>query len=174
VQKEGKDKDEMCTLLFLSFPLFFIILLAFWARYASRPILAKALFLYTIHVLNDVAKAAELATLALQQPEHGGSQWLWRSWLAFAYYRLNMMRDAEAQLRTAIKELPMVFSFHLLAKVVSMQEEEEGEGEERKKKLSGKYFNSIFGRRCTFDWTSRKMQPEPIRRVCKCFRPTHP
>jgi hypothetical protein len=36
-------------------------------KYVARPILARALFLYLVHVTNDMAKAIELALLALDQ-----------------------------------------------------------------------------------------------------------
>jgi tetratricopeptide repeat protein 8 len=38
-------------------------------KYATRPILARALFLYLVHVANDMAKAIELGLLALDQSQ---------------------------------------------------------------------------------------------------------
>jgi tetratricopeptide repeat protein 8 len=37
--------------------------------------------------------------------------------LGFAYLRLNVPRDAEAQLRSSLRDQPMVLTYHLLAKV---------------------------------------------------------
>lgn len=84
-------------------------------KYAARPILAKALFQYIIHVLNSSNKALELAMLAAEADLSGG--WWWKAMLGFTYYRLDMMREAETQLKSSVNAQPMVLSYHLLAKV---------------------------------------------------------
>ena len=87
-------------------------------KYAKRPALAKALFLYMYHVTNDTLKALEFAAISSEECEF--KDWWWKGalgadWLAgyvlalrrvcahlnllaaalgMCYYRLGMFRDA--------------------------------------------------------------------------------
>jgi len=43
--------------------------------------------------------------------------WWWKVSLGKCYYRLGMLRDAEAQFKSAIKQQPVISTFLLLGKV---------------------------------------------------------
>lgn len=45
-------------------------------KYAARPAMAKALFLYMLHVTNDTLKAIELAAVATEQVDY--VDWWWK------------------------------------------------------------------------------------------------
>lgn len=49
---------------------------------------------------NDVRRALVLASKAVQQTD--GSDWLWKLFLGKCYYKVNLLRDAESQFRSAI------------------------------------------------------------------------
>ncbi|XP_071080081.1 tetratricopeptide repeat protein 8-like [Haliotis cracherodii] len=84
-------------------------------KYAARQNLAKALFEYIFHHENDVRNALELAALATESCQY--KDWWWKVQLAKCYYRLGMYRDAEKQLKSALKQDEMVDSFLYLSKV---------------------------------------------------------
>eukprot|EP00045_Choanoeca_perplexa_P007419 m.66933 g.66933 ORF g.66933 m.66933 type:complete len:528 (-) comp14067_c0_seq2:87-1670(-) len=84
-------------------------------KYAKRPALAKALFLYLLHVDEQPVKALELAAHATEHQEYQ-DQW-WKAMLGFCYHRLGMFRDAEKQLQSSMKQQPTIFGAMLLAKV---------------------------------------------------------
>eukprot|EP00049_Salpingoeca_infusionum_P004994 m.86886 g.86886 ORF g.86886 m.86886 type:complete len:508 (+) comp12818_c0_seq2:144-1667(+) len=84
-------------------------------KYSRRPALARALCLYLLHVVNDTVKAAELAAQATQVAQF--KDWWWKAILGYCYHRLGMLRDAEKQLKSSLKEQPTIFATMLLAKV---------------------------------------------------------
>lgn len=86
-----------------------------FAKYAARPNLAKGLFEYIFHHENDVRNALELAALATETSQY--SDWWWKVALAKCYYRLGMYRDAEKQLRSALKTDEFIDIYLHLAKV---------------------------------------------------------
>ncbi|KAK6998140.1 tetratricopeptide repeat protein 8 [Biomphalaria glabrata] len=86
-----------------------------FSKYASRPTLAKGLFEYIFHHENDVRNALELAALATEACQY--SDWWWKVALAKCYFRLGMYRDAEKQLRSALKSDEVIDAYLHLAKV---------------------------------------------------------
>lgn len=80
------------------------------------------------HVANDTLRAMELAALATEQANF--KDWWWKSKypvdkmcllmctaaLGMCYHRLGMLRDAEKQLLSAMKDQPMIITAVLLAK----------------------------------------------------------
>ncbi|XP_059160316.1 tetratricopeptide repeat protein 8-like isoform X1 [Physella acuta] len=84
-------------------------------KYAARPSLAKGLFEYIFHHENDVRNALELAALATEASQF--SDWWWKVALAKCYYRLGMYREAEKQLRSALKTDEVIDSYLHLARV---------------------------------------------------------
>ncbi|EDQ89506.1 uncharacterized protein MONBRDRAFT_32314 [Monosiga brevicollis MX1] len=84
-------------------------------KYATRPILAKALFLYILHVGEQPVKALELAAHATEYEEF--KDWWWKAMLGFSYHRLGMYRDAERQLQSSLRQRATIFGAMLLAKV---------------------------------------------------------
>lgn len=85
------------------------------AKYAFRPSLAKALFYYLLYVTNDTLKALDLAAKASEAANF--EDWWWKAMIGVCYYRLNMLREAEKQFVSSLKNQPMVLTSHLLAKV---------------------------------------------------------
>lgn len=86
-----------------------------FSKYAARPNLAKALFEYIFHHENDIRNALELAALATEANQF--KDWWWKVQLAKCYFRLGMYRDAEKQLKSALKQQEMVDTFLYLGKV---------------------------------------------------------
>lgn len=86
-----------------------------FTKYAARPNLAKALFEYIFHHENDVRNALELAALATEACQF--KDWWWKVQLAKCYYRLGMYRDAEKQLKSALKQQDHVDTYLYLCKV---------------------------------------------------------
>ncbi|XP_060571355.1 tetratricopeptide repeat protein 8-like [Ruditapes philippinarum] len=85
------------------------------SKYSARPGLAKALFEYIFHHENDVRNALELAALATEASQF--KDWWWKVQLAKCYYRLGMYRDAEQQLKSALKHQDMIDTYLYLCKV---------------------------------------------------------
>ncbi|KAH9519653.1 Tetratricopeptide repeat protein 8 [Bulinus truncatus] len=86
-----------------------------FSKYAARATLAKGLFEYIFHHENDVRNALELAALATEAFQY--SDWWWKVALAKCYFRLGMYRDAEKQLRSALKTDEIIDAYLHLAKV---------------------------------------------------------
>lgn len=70
-------------------------------KYAGQSSVAKALFEYLLFQENDVRRALELAFKAVKQTE--STDWLWKLFLGKCYYKVNLLRDSESQLRSAMK-----------------------------------------------------------------------
>ncbi|XP_068683435.1 tetratricopeptide repeat protein 8-like [Montipora foliosa] len=85
------------------------------SKYAQRQNLAKVLFEYIFHHENDVRNALELAAKATEECQF--KDWWWKVQLAKSYYRLGMYRDAEKQLKSALRDQDMVDVYLYLCKV---------------------------------------------------------
>lgn len=77
--------------------------------------LSKPLFEYLFYHEGDVRNAMELAVQATQACEF--KDWFWKVQLAKCYIALNLVRDAEQQLRSAVKQQHHVETFVRLARV---------------------------------------------------------
>ncbi|XP_051775850.1 tetratricopeptide repeat protein 8 [Erpetoichthys calabaricus] len=85
------------------------------AKYAQKPNLSKALFEYIFHHENDVKNALELAALSTEHAQF--KDWWWKVQLGKCYYRLGLLREAEKQFKSALKQQDMVDTFLFLTKV---------------------------------------------------------
>ena len=84
-------------------------------KYAQRPALAKILCDYIIYQLHNPRKALELASLATVAAEY--KDWWWKARLGKCYYQLGLLRDAEKQFQSVLKENDMVVAVLELCKV---------------------------------------------------------
>jgi tetratricopeptide repeat protein 8 len=85
------------------------------SRYAGRPAMARALFLYALNVAGDARKAVDLALLCVEK--HARSDWWWKAALGRAYLRLGMLRECEIMLQRALRDQEMPELYRLLGKV---------------------------------------------------------
>lgn len=86
-----------------------------FAKYVKRPNLSKALFEYIFLHENDVRNALQLAAMATEAS--GYKDWWWKVQLAKCYYRLGLYRDAEKQLKSALRDEDVVDTYLYLCKV---------------------------------------------------------
>lgn len=84
-------------------------------KYAREPSISKPLFEYLLTCGSDVRAAMELAVHATQHCRF--SDWWWKVQLSKCYVALNLLRDAEEQLRSALKQHPHVETFVRLARI---------------------------------------------------------
>lgn len=85
------------------------------SKYAKSPLVAKPLFEYLFYYEGDIRNAMELAVQATQSCQF--KDWWWKVQLAKCYIALNLIRDAEQQLRSALKQHHHVETFIRLARV---------------------------------------------------------
>jgi len=85
------------------------------AKYAKRPTLAKTLCDYILYHDHNARKALELAAAATVQA--GYQDWWWKARLGKCYYQLGMLREAEKQFKSALRQQDMVETYLELAKV---------------------------------------------------------
>lgn len=85
------------------------------AKYAKISGIAKPLFEYLFYYEGDVRNAMELAVQATQHCEF--KDWWWKVQLAKCYIALNLIRDAEEQLRSALKQHYHIETFIRLARI---------------------------------------------------------
>lgn len=85
------------------------------AKYAKNPNLSKPLFEYLFYHEGDVRNAMELAVQATQFCEF--KDWWWKVQLAKCYTALNLIREAEQQLRSALKQHHHVETFIRLTRI---------------------------------------------------------
>ncbi|XP_024936761.1 tetratricopeptide repeat protein 8 isoform X2 [Cephus cinctus] len=71
-------------------------------KYASQPGIAKPLFEYIYYHEQDVRYALDLAVQATQVCQF--KDWWWKVQLGKCYYTLGLVRDAEQQFKSALKE----------------------------------------------------------------------
>jgi tetratricopeptide repeat protein 8 len=84
-------------------------------KYAARPELAKVLFDYILYHDHNPRKALELANYATQLANF--EDWWWKERLGKCYYMLGLLREAEKQFASSIRNQPMVVAYLQLAKV---------------------------------------------------------
>lgn len=84
-------------------------------KYAKRGNLNKALFEYILLHENDVRNALTMASLATEAEEF--KDWWWKVQLAKCYHRLGLYRDAEKQLKAALRDAEFVDIYLYLCKV---------------------------------------------------------
>lgn len=84
-------------------------------KYAARPLLARVLCDYIIYTDHNFKRALELCALATQAQEF--QDWWWKSRLGKCYYQLGLLRDAEKQFKSALKNQEMISSSCELAKI---------------------------------------------------------
>lgn len=84
-------------------------------KYGATNALAKPLFEYIFHHENELKHALYLASIATESCLF--KDWWWKVQLGKCYYRLGLLRDAEKQFLSSLKDLPMLDTFHYLAKV---------------------------------------------------------
>ena len=84
-------------------------------KYAARPALARALCDYILYHDRNPKKAVELASLATVAC--GFEDWWWKERLGKGYYQLGLLRDAEKQFRSSMKDCNMIPTVLQLAKI---------------------------------------------------------
>lgn len=85
------------------------------SKYAKNPCLSKPLFEYLFYCDGGVRTAMELAVQATQHGEF--KDWWWKVQLAKCYIAVNLIREAEQQLRSAIKQHYHVETFIRLTRI---------------------------------------------------------
>ncbi|KAJ8871108.1 hypothetical protein PR048_027412 [Dryococelus australis] len=85
------------------------------SKYAQQPSIAKPLFEYIFYHENDIRHAMELAVQATQACKF--EDWWWKVQLGKCYYMLGMVRDAEQQFRSAVKQHQSLETFLRLVRV---------------------------------------------------------
>lgn len=85
------------------------------AKIAQQPAMAKPLFLYIYHCENDAKNACELAVQASRAVAN--QDWWWLQACGRCFYRMGMLREAEANFNTAFNLQPMVITCLLLAHI---------------------------------------------------------
>ncbi|CAK0808900.1 unnamed protein product [Prorocentrum cordatum] len=84
-------------------------------KYAQRPAIAKALCDYMLYYAHNPRKALELASEATQASDF--NDWWWKARLGKAYYQLGLLRDAEKQLKSALRDQDIVTTHLELCKI---------------------------------------------------------
>lgn len=85
------------------------------SKYAKNNALSKPLFEYLYYHEGDVRNAMELAVHATQHNKF--KDWWWKVQLAKCYLAVNMIREAEQQLRSALKQHYHIETFIRLTRV---------------------------------------------------------
>ena len=75
-------------------------------KYAARPALARVLCDYVIYHDHNPKKSLELCAIATQLAEY--KDWWWKARLGKSYYQLGLLREAERQFQSALKNSDMV------------------------------------------------------------------
>jgi len=84
-------------------------------KYAARPALAKVLCDFVFYHDHNPRKALELAAEASIVNRY--KDWWWKARLGKGYYQLGLLRDAERQFKSSLREQSMVGTFLELGKV---------------------------------------------------------
>lgn len=71
------------------------------SKYASNPTLSRALFEYILMHENEVRLALDLAAQATKASKF--KDWWWKLQLGKCYYKVGLLRDAEAQFKSSLK-----------------------------------------------------------------------
>ncbi|CAG0881082.1 unnamed protein product [Cyprideis torosa] len=84
-------------------------------KYATIPWIAKPLCEYILYHQNDVRMALDLAARSTQAVHF--NDWWWKFQLGKCYFRMGLLRDAEKQFLSALKQQEMIFPYLFLAQV---------------------------------------------------------
>ena len=84
-------------------------------RYAERQPMAKVLCDYLIYHDHNPKKALELCAEATKVSRF--QDWWWKARLGKCYYQLGLLRDAEKQFQSALKQQEMIVTYLELSKV---------------------------------------------------------
>ena len=84
-------------------------------KIAQRQTVSKGIVDYLIFSEHNIRKALELAAHATKAADY--KDWWWKARLGKCYYKLGLYRDAERQLKSAIKQQSMVETHLELSKV---------------------------------------------------------
>ncbi|KAL1117913.1 hypothetical protein AAG570_004226 [Ranatra chinensis] len=87
------------------------------AKYAAIPGVAKPLFQYIFYHENDVRNALDLAVEATKASQY--KDWWWKVAIGKCYSMLGINRDAEQQLRSALKHAPNIETYLRLSALYS-------------------------------------------------------
>ncbi|XP_063983005.1 tetratricopeptide repeat protein 8 [Diachasmimorpha longicaudata] len=85
------------------------------SKYASKPGIAKPLFEYIYYHEHDARSALDLAVQATQACHF--NDWWWKVQLGKCYYTLGLVRDAEQQFKSALKDCKTVETILRLIRV---------------------------------------------------------
>ncbi|KAL0585996.1 hypothetical protein ABG067_004319 [Albugo candida] len=84
-------------------------------RHASKPVIAKLLVDYLLYHERNPRRALELASEATVASNY--KDWWWKARLGKCYYHLGLLRDAEKQLCSALRNQEMMVCYLELCKV---------------------------------------------------------
>eukprot|EP00033_Pygsuia_biforma_P002189 GCRY01002427.1.p1 GENE.GCRY01002427.1~~GCRY01002427.1.p1 ORF type:complete len:500 (-),score=107.09 GCRY01002427.1:101-1600(-) len=84
-------------------------------KVAQRPSVAKVIVEYALYVEKNPKQALTFAAAVTEKL--GFQDWWWKLFLAKCYYHLGLFRDAEKQLKSALKQQEMVILYLWLSKV---------------------------------------------------------
>ncbi|CAD5225460.1 unnamed protein product [Bursaphelenchus okinawaensis] len=84
-------------------------------KYAADPTVNRYLFEYVFLHEGDMKTAHQIAASATKAAEYG--DWYWKNQLGKCYYRLGMLREAERQFSSSLRNIKLVETFAYLAKV---------------------------------------------------------
>ena len=84
-------------------------------KYAQRPSLSKVLCDYLLYHDRNPRKALDLCAKATVAADY--KDWWWKARMGKCYYQLGMFRDAEKQLKSALKTADMISVYLELCKV---------------------------------------------------------
>ncbi|KAF7404735.1 tetratricopeptide repeat protein 8 [Vespula maculifrons] len=85
------------------------------AKYANQPSIAKPLFEYIYYHEHDARYALDLAVQATQACQY--KDWWWKVQLGKCYYTLGLVRDAEQQFRSALRDCKAIETIIRLIRV---------------------------------------------------------
>lgn len=72
------------------------------SKYSKNPSLSRPLFEYIVYHENDIRLGLELASQATKHCDY--KDWWWKLQLGKCYFKIGLMRDAEKQLRSCLKD----------------------------------------------------------------------
>lgn len=76
------------------------------SKYANQPSIAKSLFEYIYYHEHDIRYALDLAVQATKACQY--KDWWWKVQLGKCYYSLGMVRDAEQQFKSALRDFKTI------------------------------------------------------------------
>ncbi|CAB3366044.1 Hypothetical predicted protein [Cloeon dipterum] len=92
-----------------------------FAKYAAQPSVGKPLFEYIYYCENDIQRALEFAVQGTQKSNF--KDWWWKLQLGRCYLRIGLLRDAEQQLRSSLRDTPSIIALLMLARVYTRMDQ---------------------------------------------------